>query len=91
VPPLGHLPPAIDETCALRPIPSDLVDTLIQGGKRLKTLEIDWWEISVEDWTKIAKVCVGIERLKLTLDASFTKLVSRRHACPLPLNRESSG
>lgn len=56
-------------------MPPSLVDALVKGGGKLQVLELDWWAVSVEDWNKIAKVCINVERLKITLDAPFAKLV----------------
>lgn len=39
-------------------------------------LEIDWWECSTAELTSIAKTLVHLVKLKVALDAPFTKLVS---------------
>ena len=76
-PPLGHEPPPPDDVCAVKPIPEVLFEALLADGVGLRVLELDWWEVSSDQVSKLAKTLVNLEKFKFELDAPFAKLVSR--------------
>ncbi|KAH8915818.1 hypothetical protein BT69DRAFT_1288364 [Atractiella rhizophila] len=53
----------------------DVLLLLEQGGK-LKTLEIDFWEISLEVLQAIMEKCTLLEGLRVLVDAPFTKVLN---------------
>lgn len=57
------------------PLPEGLSKKICEQGSRLKVLELDWWAVGKEVVEKIAKRCKALERLKVTFDAPFGKLV----------------
>lgn len=76
VPPLGHEPPPPDDVCAVKPIPESLYEALLAEGTGLRVLELDWWEVSSDQVSKLAKTLTNLEKFKFELDAPFSKLVS---------------
>jgi len=60
----------------VKPIPEALFDALLEDGIGLRVLEVDWWEVSSDQVSKIAKTLVNLEKFKFELDAPFSKLVS---------------
>ncbi|KAL7411200.1 hypothetical protein BDY24DRAFT_141983 [Mrakia frigida] len=75
VPPLGHEPPPPDDVCVVKPIPEALYEALLAEGTGLRVLELDWWEVSSDQVSKLAKTLTNLEKFKFELDAPFSKLL----------------
>ncbi|CDZ98295.1 hypothetical protein [Phaffia rhodozyma] len=76
VPPQGHPPPRVDEACIYGPLPDELLCKICDKGTRLKVLELDWWTIGKDALEKITKKRRGLEKLRVTFDAPFGKLLA---------------
>lgn len=50
--------------------------TIVEEGKALKELEIDWWLISVEGLEVIVKGLPDLIKLRVLVDAPFHRIVS---------------
>lgn len=59
-----------------RKITKEQIATIVEDGRALKELDVDWWTLSFDGFETIVKRCSNLEVLKVMLDAPIQKLVS---------------
>jgi hypothetical protein len=68
--------PKVNDLCRSQPIPEEIFQAILDKGKRLARLNLDWWEIDEERLAKLVKTLTGLEELTVRLDFPMFRLVS---------------
>ncbi|WVW82451.1 hypothetical protein I302_104461 [Kwoniella bestiolae CBS 10118] len=73
---------------ALQPIPSVLVQAIIDNGHQLERLSLDWWEVDQEGFAAIMKNCTTLKTLEVALSAPISQVLNVPTSfAKLPLER----
>ena len=68
----------VHSMCHSQPIPNDIYQAILEKGKALIKLNLDWWEIDEERLARLIKTLVGLEELTVRLNFPLFRLVSGR-------------
>ena len=68
--------PKVHDLCHSQPIPDDIYQAILDKGKGLTKLNLDWWEIDEERLTRLIKTLIGLEELTVRLNFPLFRLVS---------------
>jgi hypothetical protein len=69
--------PKVHDLCDSQPIPDDIYQAILDKGKALTKLILDWWHIDEERLARLIKTLIGLEELTVRLDFPLFRMVGR--------------
>lgn len=74
--PFDHLKDQPESMMALSTLPDGILASLFRHKESLRILNIDFWNMSLERAKGLLETCTKLQRVQMSLDAPFAKLVS---------------
>jgi hypothetical protein len=69
--------PSTSESVTSKPIPAKILAALVErDDDRLETIEVDYWEVSLDNFKSIMEKNVGLVQLQVLLSEPFKSIVS---------------